>query len=344
MRWINRIPLADYRSNLRSCLKKGDERPWSPGRLTIVLIGQLPFRLTIYESTEHVDVRYEWDKAIPYLRVSQAPTKRRPTWAGPATTYKQHMPSGYLAVRAYSPHGRVTWEQRWTEATAGALMRKVTTVVKEVEAIAPSLVERREEAEKEAAIERERREAQWREHERQEQARRRAEARARRASSICSRLSTTGHSPATSRASSRMRSVGRRRSRPKSSRRCANASAARATCSAGPTRWSAFTSGNPRTSASENVGLAHRDQARGRKPIHTYYTHGHAAGAFRSMFIEGFEWLRGRDLNPRPLGYEPNELPDCSTPRHLRNPQCSTVVVHDARNFDAIASRGRVPE
>ena len=27
-------------------------------------------------------------------------------------------------------------------------------------------------------------------------------------------------------------------------------------------------------------------------------------------------WLRGRDLNPRPLGYEPNELPDCSTPRY----------------------------
>src|SRR5215470_3887201 len=27
------------------------------------------------------------------------------------------------------------------------------------------------------------------------------------------------------------------------------------------------------------------------------------------------KWLRGRDLNPRPLGYEPNELPDCSTPR-----------------------------
>ena len=28
-------------------------------------------------------------------------------------------------------------------------------------------------------------------------------------------------------------------------------------------------------------------------------------------------WLRGRDLNPRPLGYEPNELPDCSTPRQF---------------------------
>src|SRR5438093_13630480 len=26
-------------------------------------------------------------------------------------------------------------------------------------------------------------------------------------------------------------------------------------------------------------------------------------------------WERGRDLNPRPSGYEPDELPDCSTPR-----------------------------
>jgi hypothetical protein len=30
-------------------------------------------------------------------------------------------------------------------------------------------------------------------------------------------------------------------------------------------------------------------------------------------------WLRGKDLNLRPLGYEPNELPDCSTPHFNGN-------------------------
>ena len=28
------------------------------------------------------------------------------------------------------------------------------------------------------------------------------------------------------------------------------------------------------------------------------------------------KWLRGLDLNQRPLGYEPNELPGCSTPQN----------------------------
>src|SRR6185369_1972482 len=38
---------------------------------------------------------------------------------------------------------------------------------------------------------------------------------------------------------------------------------------------------------------------------------------FRDQTPRSQIWLRGRDLNPRPLGYEPNELPDCSTPRQL---------------------------
>ena len=49
------------------------------------------------------------------------------------------------------------------------------------------------------------------------------------------------------------------------------------------------------------------------------------------------KWLRGGDLNPRPLGYEPNELPDCSTPRHFIelgtwNPELGTESPEKAPN------------
>jgi hypothetical protein len=43
----------------------------------------------------------------------------------------------------------------------------------------------------------------------------------------------------------------------------------------------------------------------------------------------GASWLRGWDLNPRPSGYEPDELPDCSTSRNQPStdpqPQASAV-------------------
>ncbi len=40
-----------------------------------------------------------------------------------------------------------------------------------------------------------------------------------------------------------------------------------------------------------------------------------------------YNWLRGLDLNQRPLGYEPNELPDCSTPRCRALPYCAGLCV-----------------
>jgi hypothetical protein len=45
-------------------------------------------------------------------------------------------------------------------------------------------------------------------------------------------------------------------------------------------------------------------------------------------------WLRGVDLNHRPLGYEPNELPDCSTPRIDHNNRPHTRQTSLTQNAD----------
>jgi hypothetical protein len=47
-------------------------------------------------------------------------------------------------------------------------------------------------------------------------------------------------------------------------------------------------------------------------------------------------WLRGRDLNPRPSGYEPDELPGCSTP-HFENNFDVAVVQIEKRSSGEIA-------
>ncbi len=54
----------------------------------------------------------------------------------------------------------------------------------------------------------------------------------------------------------------------------------------------------------------------------TLQTHQKPTLRFRDVSLGGLswvglwpKWLRGLDLNQRPLGYEPNELPGCSTPQ-----------------------------
>jgi uncharacterized membrane protein len=149
--------------------------PWRPGRKTVAYVGAVAFGLTLYELTEYVDVTYHWDRPICHVRVSPAPVKRKAAWEIDRTT-KQHMPCGRLGIRAYSPYGRVPWEKTWVESQLGGLPHTLNTIVQDIEAEAPALAKRRDEARKQAEIEHQQWLAECREREREEQEQRRAEA------------------------------------------------------------------------------------------------------------------------------------------------------------------------
>ncbi len=51
--------------------------------------------------------------------------------------------------------------------------------------------------------------------------------------------------------------------------------------------------------------------------------------------------MRGRDLNPRPPGYEPDELPNCSTPRCLRTFDAKMIILCPPDSVKGIFPKNR---
>lgn len=138
---------------------------WSPARPTVVYIGTVAIGLAIIEMSATVTLRYVSGKYIPE---SEYVPPRHPRYADHSWTTKRDLPSGRMRIVAYSPYGRVDWTKSWDETKGATLRSSLRTIVAEIEAFAPDLVEKIDEADRQAELRRQ----EW---DRQEELRKRAD-------------------------------------------------------------------------------------------------------------------------------------------------------------------------
>ena len=126
------------------------ENLWSPARGTVASVNGVSFGLTVIEMAESVEVRYVDGK---YVRVSEyVPPKRRRYQSDGGWTSRRDMPTGRLALQAYSPYAGTDWKQTWREDGRQDLEGRIATIVRELEKAVPEVLRQVEAAELEAQV------------------------------------------------------------------------------------------------------------------------------------------------------------------------------------------------
>ena len=122
---------------------------WRPARPTVTFVDTVAFGLTLYEISEEVEVRYLHGK---YVRTDAVPP-RGGYRGGDGWTTKKDMPTGRLALRAYSANRHAKWEMLWKESKAGDLSRKFRTIKRELKAAVPVITKLIDDSMRQAEIE-----------------------------------------------------------------------------------------------------------------------------------------------------------------------------------------------
>lgn len=141
----------DEHEDSRSTNRQRHPELWSPWRPTLVFIDEVAFGLAIVEMSENVEMRYVQGKYVPEREFAQ-PGKPRPT--SYSWTTHQDIPSGRLRLIVYSPYYRVPWQESWQETERTSFSSKIKSIVKRVAREAPNIVQKVEEANRKAEIER----------------------------------------------------------------------------------------------------------------------------------------------------------------------------------------------
>jgi hypothetical protein len=126
-----------------------DNRLWPPYRPTVVYIGTVGVGLSIVEMSENVTLRYVNGK---YVREDDYVPPRERYHVDHNWTTNRELPSGRMRIVCYSPYQRVSWSAQWQETKSASLRSQIRAIVEAIEAEAPKLVEKLEEADREAEI------------------------------------------------------------------------------------------------------------------------------------------------------------------------------------------------
>lgn len=124
-------------------------RHWSPDRPTVVYLETLPIGLAIVEMSENVTLRYVNGK---YIRESEYVPPRSRYAVDHSWTTTRDIPSGRMRIVAYLPYSHVKWSTQWQETMSRPLNGQVQTIVRELETMAPSMVSKIAEADRQAEI------------------------------------------------------------------------------------------------------------------------------------------------------------------------------------------------
>lgn len=159
-----------------------------PARPTLVFIDAVAIGLSVFELSEHVEVRYIGGES-KYARVGSPEERAAPRRPNDWTTH-QWLVSGRLAVHAYAPHTAIRWERYWREKKTGDLEGMFRSIIRELEQQAPTIVAMLEHEAREAEERRRKWEIERRELERKEAERRRIENEAQREKEIVATIAS----------------------------------------------------------------------------------------------------------------------------------------------------------
>jgi hypothetical protein len=142
---MRRAPVDEREAPTRNGYHAG---VWSPDRLTVVYVGDVPIGLTLFEMTESVEMVYVGGtKGSKYLPVRDLTPAQLRLYREPRYwRTNKHGASGRLALQAYSPSWSIAWVKRWQETKAGQFSSMVPGIAAEIGQAGPEIASKLEEA------------------------------------------------------------------------------------------------------------------------------------------------------------------------------------------------------